>query len=111
MRLLVNDQLLTAERMNHYLLAGTHEYWFVDWQVQSSDFSQCTIAAMVDANEEISESNETNNSLSEAFAIKDSYIPVLQTDKPLYLTSDTVNLTLEFEKAGTITVPAVVGSR
>lgn len=96
-RLLVNDQLLTAERMNQNLLAGTYDYWFVDWHVQSADTTQCAIAAIVDANEEIIELDETNNTLSEAFDIQDSYVAVLQTADPLYLISDPIHLTLTVE--------------
>jgi len=93
-RLLVNGELIGVERMSQNLLAGTYDYWFFDWQVRSADPAQFTARVIVDANEEIEEANEGNNSLSQSFEIQESYIIDFQSGKAVYLDSEDITLTV-----------------
>jgi|GEM_PF-3069408 len=93
-RLFVNGQLVDVKRVSGNLLAGSYDRWFKTWTVQSSDPTHCVVAATVDANDEIAERDEGNNSLSRQFQIDPSYILALDSAQPVYLTSQAIGLSL-----------------
>ncbi|MEJ2392693.1 MAG: CARDB domain-containing protein, partial [Gammaproteobacteria bacterium] len=101
LRLLVNGELVGVERMSQNFLAGTYDYWFFDWQVRSVDPAKCTIAVLADANGEIHESDEGNNSFSRVFEIQESYVLELQAAQSLYLTSEDLGLNLSVKDSVT----------
>ncbi|MCY2954352.1 MAG: PKD domain-containing protein [Planctomycetota bacterium] len=93
-RLLVDGQIVAVRRISDPMRGGSYRYWFANWRVTSRNPTQCSIAAVVDANEEIEESNEANNALERAFAILPSYMLDLSSSKPVYLTGESAHLVL-----------------
>jgi len=94
LRLLIDGEIQSVKRVNQTLSAGNWDVWYCPWTVAADDPSQVVIGAVIDANQEIDESNELNNAFSITMALDEGYLLDLQMEDRIHFPGESIPLTL-----------------